>query len=511
MTRYLLVSLLALTGQIFSLLLQFLIARRYGTVASVDAWIAAQAIPAVISTAAGSLGGQLVMPALIRAAEQEGKEGFRQASGEFLSLFALTGLAVSLPLVLAAEAIIGWTVPGLGEEAKDMAGWFLRVSAAGLPAGIVFVFFAQAAQTRERFLIAPVVSVLMLAGQFGAFLAAPTGRELHWVISAQALTAWLGLPLIAFLGLDWKPAPRLRPGNAAMSLIRRSVPALVIVASVRINHAVDNYFASGLPEGHLAALGYAVRSTAILQAAVAAPIMSVVFAGLAKSAARGEWDQFASDAGLAARRSLFISMMLAVLMAGLGARISVLFLGWGAPFDGISRLAWCLVVLSGITAFAAWGSLLARVCFAASLDRLAVVYLGIIPVIFNLVMDWLLVEPFGVIGLAAVTSLNAVLGLPLLERTLRKKGRIAGGFYLPFFRLVLCAGITGAALWFCPPVIADGTLTLTAEIILLGITGAVLFLILAGLLGDDTPRYLVDRFRRKFSGEELATAEAATP
>ena len=60
-------------------------------------------------------------------------------------------------------------------------------------------------------------------------------------------------------------------------LLVRAGPVLLIVASSRVNLTVDTFFASSLPEGQLAALGYANRAVGLLPQGIVGQRFQVFF------------------------------------------------------------------------------------------------------------------------------------------------------------------------------------------------------------------------------------------
>ncbi len=493
MRRYVTLSLLTLVDQAVTLVLQFFIARKYGVHGTVDAWIVGLTLPAVISTVAGSLGSQLVMPVLIHAKETGGDTAFHRELSAMFTLFLGAGLLAAFVLAGGSPIWVRVTAPGLTDAVHNRAAWFLSVAAVGLVPGILVVLYSQAAQALGRFRIGPVLSVAGALTQLAAMLLAPSGDEIYWMMVAQVAASVMILPVLAAYGADAGWIRFIRPTPRTTEFLRRSLPALLIVASTRINHAVDTFFASYLPPGKLSALGYAIRGTSILQVALAAPVISIVFAELSKSAAREDWDEFAGQGLSAARKATFISAGIAAVVGGLGWRGARLLLGWGPGGADTETLAACFVALSGIIAFASWGSLLARICFSSKMDGIAVLYLGIIPVIFNAVLDWLLVGRFGVVGLAAATSFNALIGLPLVDWQLRRAGKSGGSFYGPLMRTLGCALATGAVLWRIPVLFGTGTARLALECAALGLAGLAVYSLLATLLGEPLPRELLRR------------------
>ena len=106
----------------------------------------------------------------------------------------------------------------------------------------------------------------------------------------------------------------------------------------------------------------------------------------------------------------------------------------------------CFVALSGLLVCGAWGGLLTRVCLAAGEWRMLRWYQGWLPMCSNLVLDALLVSRFGVAGLAAVTSLNALIGLPLLERALLRRGVLRSSTLPGLARNALAGALVAVAL-----------------------------------------------------------------
>jgi putative peptidoglycan lipid II flippase len=443
-------SLLALLSQLLTLALQCLVARRFGVTGLVDAWIAAQALPALAATAVTALAGQLVLPAL-GAAEARGGEAARErACGELLVVLGGIGFVLGLLLALLPEAALRLAAPGLAAPVRHEAEGLLRWIAAGLlPVGASAVL-VQAAQARGRFLAAAALSPLGALVPVTAFLAAPAGSALHAMVVAQALLAFALLP--AHLALAGLPLRRVlaRLSRTSLDLLWRAAPVLLVVASSRVNLAVDAWFASSLPEGSLAVLGYATRAVAVVQVVLAAPVASVVFARLSRDAARGDWEAFASSAGRATERAFFLAVGAALLLVAAGERAATLLLGPGAGPDATASLAACFAALSGIVVFGPWGSILARACLASRRDGVALLFLGVVPMLLNALLDALLVGRFGVVGLAAVTSLNAAIGLPIVHAVLRRRGVLDAPPWGPLLRFVACALPPSAALLLAP-------------------------------------------------------------
>jgi len=485
-------SLIALATQLVVLTAQLLVARRFGVRGIVDAWMVAQVFPALAATLLYALAGQLVLPALVAARERGGPAQLRRAVMEFVTLFGLASAGLGAILALLAGPATGLVAPGLALESREMAIGLLRLLALGLvPVGATLVL-SQAAHARGRFVAVACMAPATGAVQLAAFLLAPVQDALHWMIAAQAGLAFLTLPICAVLAGAARRPRLARPSQVSRELLARGLPVLLILASTRVNLAVDTYFASSLAEGSLAALGYASRTVFIIQAVLAAPIASLVFVRLSRHAARGDWADLASSARSATERGFFLSIGAVMVVVGLARPAAALLLGEAESAAAVRTVSACMIALSGSLAFAVWGSILTRACLAARRDLFALLSLGVLPMISNAILDAALVERAGVVGLAAVTSLNAVVGLPIIEGLLRRSGVLGGPLYRPLLRFALAALLPGALLLVAPSwpgASFPAQLGLLAALALAGLLG---YALLVHVLGGNLPRLLRD-------------------
>jgi putative peptidoglycan lipid II flippase len=485
-------SLIALANQLVVLVAQFLVARRFGVQCVVDAWMAAQVLPALAGAVLGALAGQLALPALVAARERGGGEQLHRSVTELLTLFGLGSAVLGGALALLAGPATGLVAPGLAAESRETAIGLLRILALGLmPAGATLVL-SQAAQTQGRFVavacLAPATGVVQLA----AFLLAPPDRALHWMIAAQAGFAFLLLPICGALAGTWRRPCLARPSRVSRELLARSVPVVLILAATRVNLAVDTFFASSLEAGSLAALGYASRTVFIIQAVLAAPIASIVFVRLSRHAARDRWGDLARSARSATERGFFLSIAAVMVVAGLARPAAAMLLGQAESAVAVHTVAACLVALSGSLMCAVWGSVLVRVCLAARRDLFALLSLGVLPMISNVLLDAALVGRAGVGGLAAVTGLNAVGGLPIIDHLLCRRGVLCGPLYRPLLRFALAALPPGALLLAVPVWSGASFLAQFAGLAGLALVGLLGYVLLVQALGGNVPRLLRD-------------------
>jgi putative peptidoglycan lipid II flippase len=105
------------------------------------------------------------------------------------------------------------------------------------------------------------------------------------------------------------------------------------------------------------------------------------------------------------------------------------------------RVAGILAFYSGILVLGGVGSLLVRGFYAVGNIRDPMIWGGLVPLALNAILDALVFRRFDVYGVAAVTSLNAVVGLPVLYILLRRRlGSDPLGGWTSFLTRSLIAG-----------------------------------------------------------------------
>ncbi len=436
-------SSIALLGQVAALAAQFAVARRLGADSVVDGWVAAQNIPALAAALLVAVAGQLAMPELAKLRETGGECAFKEGLAGLARRFALLGCAIGAVALFPAWMIDAFT-PGLSASARHEAIRLLPPLALGAaPAGLVAALI-QSAALRGRHLLCASFSPLAAAASLVCFLTAPPDDALPAMVWAQTVATFLTLPwCFRLAGLSLRDMFSLR-SKTALGLVG-VVPVLLIAGSARVNLTVDAFFAASLHSGELALFGYATRGVALLQAVLVAPVSGLVFASLSQAAARGAWRQFADETRRATLAGFALSVPAALLVALLGFDLATFLLGPEEADAARMTVTHCLWALSGIVVFGVWGSILARACIASGNLGAAVWFLGIIPIALNAVLDAWLAPRFGVAGLAAVTSLNAVIGLPILHIWLARQGVTRGPLLAPLLIYLACAGAAGLA------------------------------------------------------------------
>ncbi len=415
-------SALALLAQGLQLALHLFLARRYGAGPQVDAYVAAVTAPQLLVALLVGPSSQLLIPLLVR--EREAGEGaYARARNALLVAVAGFGAGAAALLALAPQLWLGLVAPGLHGEAARLASGHLRWAAPALVPGALGAYLAQTHAVRGRFAVPAWIAALSSAGLLLGFLSYEAAYGLQALLIGQLVAQSLAATALLVSELGRLPGPLALRHAALRQVASLGLPVLVVAANTRLSAAVDRYFASLLGDGSLALLYYADRWLVLTHTVVAMPLVAVLYTRLARSRPAGD-DAGARDTSAALSGTLFAGLPLAAGTWVAAPDLAAVLLAGarrGASPEAMASLALCLRAYVGALALAGTGSLLVRVFYVARDTWTPMCWGGLLPMLANVGLDALVYRRFGVVGLAAVTSLNAILALGALAAILARR------------------------------------------------------------------------------------------
>ncbi len=424
----LVVSTARVAGVFLGLIQGVLSARYFGTSPEKDSYLVAQTAPGLITT---FLVGGVYASLLVTLAEIGRREGIAGQAAFARKTLSQVTLAMA-PFLVAAfampQTIVSLIAPGFDSERVRLAASLLRITAFGALGTIIFAGARSVYETRYQFivpsfvgLLAPLASLAILVGLVGriGIYTLAVGPLLGVVLAVGLLAAVLRRTLVD--PPDFVPIPAATSDRSAQS--RRFWMALIPMSVGanfgQINLLVDNAFASYLPTGSITMLGFAFVIVSNAQLLTTSSLAEVAFSRLATAAL--------SDAEtlLATLRSNLRYMVLATAPISAGA------LAFGTPLVrllfqrgqfGPESTAGVVRVLSfyapGIL-FSGYLALYTLVLVARR--RFAVIaWTSMGAVLVNAVLDYLLMKPLGLSGIAlattGVTLFHLLLVAPFVRR-----------------------------------------------------------------------------------------------
>ena len=247
---------------------QRVFARYLGTSAAADAWMAAFRIPNFLQNLLGEgvLSASFIpVYAALRARGQD-KEA-RAVAGAVAGLLGLATGAFALLGMLATPWLLDAIAPGFKGETRDLAIQLVRVFFPGISLLVLSAFCIGVLNSHNRFFLsyaapvvfsAAVVASLVLGGygwKLGQF---PLAIVSAWgAVAGAALQLAVQLPTV-FRLLGKGARVSLGRGDANVAeVVRNFLPVVAGRGVVQLSGYVDTLIASWLPQGTVAAFGYA--------------------------------------------------------------------------------------------------------------------------------------------------------------------------------------------------------------------------------------------------------------
>lgn len=387
---------------------EFTLAGIFGRSDSMDAFLAAFLIPNLLINVIAESMNQALLPALIRVRLHDGHRKARELLSNSILCSSVLMLLTSLALAVTAPLffrLIAWNF----EPAKVRLalGLFYVLLPSVLLTGIASHGVAVL-NTVERFMLPALAPVLVpLSIVSGSLL-------LHRQIGIWAVAFFTSIGSACFVALiSWSARAHGYPlrfhwygwNEPTLEVARQYGPVVLssVVASAGL--LVDQAMASALPPGSVSALVFAGRFVSVAVSLFSGAISSTLAPHFSKLVAQKDW--------VACRRTLsdwrrFTGAIAVLLAAGLMLASHMLIrmtLEHGAfGTRDTAIVAPVLVVYAIQIPFFACSRVDYRFLLAMRRSDL-ILYCGIVNLVLDVVLDWLLMHWFGLVGLALATSI----------------------------------------------------------------------------------------------------------
>ena len=396
------ILLLGIVSRLIGLAREVLIAGLFGTSDQLDAVLLGLALPIALCLGAGGGIGRSIVPVAASLDDRLSGGLFKWAwksVGRYVLLaagtLAVTSYFWTRPLAPPewelSQRLIVWASAALGSLAlfgaffgglsKGLANAHGRhVSSAALP----IVYNATV-----------ITSILLFGRSLGAFSLAVG------IAAAEFLQT---LPLVPFLN---RVTTRIRiPARALRRQVSSTLPPAIFLAmSMGLMGAVDRFFAATLPEGSVSSLAYAERLLYLPAMMLGMALQQPLFTRLSRFAATGNKRAFSLTLELGVRFLLLMGAPTIILFAGFTEPLIAVLLERGAfAAEDTARTA---VALRGYSVAIVFHSILPLLMGAglAAGKAWPIATLYMLNILLNALLDALLVEPFGLLGIAMATSI----------------------------------------------------------------------------------------------------------
>ena len=464
-----------------SLLNQVALAYLFGASVSVDAFLAAGALPMTVQALAIGDLTYVLVPMLMVRRDDVSKQ--RDLTNRLFSFLLLAGFALVLVGVLGHRVFLRLTTSSaMPRSTFELAARVAPLAWVVLGLSLINGLFTGLHHFRRSFIIPslcqPLPYVGMIVGGLGG--AHRFGIEsvaVGWVLGGVLRTSTL------YMGFSGRRELRLRSAlwhpeiwEFCKSLFPMGLSLLMFAALPM----VDVYWASRLPEGSISYLGYSTRIVIAMTALVVQGISVVVFPDLSESMADRRFDEFKARVSKAIKAVLLVIIPLAAVVTALRQPIlAVLFQRGNFHHAATMRVArvlpWYMLGTIGMAAM----NIVSRGFYALK-DYWTPAKWGLISLASYTILSGALIKPFSYVGVGIAYAIYWILVVFLQMHLLGlAAGRLLTRGLFIFLCKVLASSLPAGLLVALIATHLTTTVGLLPDVIVCGICGAGSFILLA--------------------------------
>lgn len=507
------VMIITLAGKLLGLLRDRLLAVNYGSGMYANAFLTASRIPRVFFDIvfASAISASFI-PVFSEVFSRKGKKEAMIFAGNFVTVVGLLTFALSMLGIIFAEPMVHLFADGYDAETTALCAALTRIIFPTVFFTGIAYSFVGILQATDEFNIPAFISVLsnlvliayyiLLNDRFGVY-----GLAIAF-LAGWSLQAIVQIPALRKKGFRYKPSFSIR-NNEMKKVLLMMLPVMVSTWVQPINLVINTRFASHLNGGSgVSAIEYSTNLYLIIIGVFVLSITNVIFPKLSRLEVSDDKEGFGSTLRTTMHGSLFFVIPMMAGVMSLSTELVDLIYGggeFGEKDTAVTSTALFFISL-GMAGYTVQ-NILSRVYFA-KMNGIAPLAAGVVSIVANIVLCVLLVDDFGVAGLAVASAVsstvNAVVLMIPLER--KKEGFISAGFIADMLKVTLISCIMAAAVKFTAQALAAVFTGMVKKFVVLFVPafiGVVLFFALAAVLRlpeakiiSDMAKKLTRRFHR---------------
>lgn len=455
---------LTMVSRVFGFAREMLMSRIMGASGEADAFLVAFRLPNTFRRlfGEGAFSAGFVPLFAQRFHGEGGIEDAKTFSEEVLAVFLPTLFLFTAVFEIAMPLFVAAIASGYEGDKFDLTVTLTRITFPYLLLISLVSLFSGVLNSLTKFAAAAFAPALLNLAMVGALLLAPSGGEPTAYALAWGVTAG-GFLQIALLWNSARKAgvslrlrrPRITPGVKQFFVV--VIPATLGAGVYQISQLIDTFFATRLPEGSMSYLNYSDRLNQLPLSVIGTALGTAILPQISRFISKGEPDEAAKVQSQAVELSMLLCLP-AFLALAVVAQPLVAALFQGGKFTATDALITgntLAIIVAGLPAY-----VLVKVItpgFYARQDTATPVKTAAIVLIANVVLNFALIPPFGIYGLAAAIAICSWLNCLMLYVILRRRGhfRIESWLWSRIARQLLAGGVMVAALWGVRELLAD--------------------------------------------------------
>ncbi len=330
-----------------------------------------------------------------------------------VTLFFTLSVALVLFLIVCAKPLVTVMAPGFEPEKKAITIEYLRMSAPSYLLMAVASVVGAMLQSREIFLGSQIREIgthlskiiyIFICYRFMGIYAAVTA-----MIVGSIFRLLIQLP---FINWKWKFKPDFSFKNHDISFMIKGLPSVAVTAAIgHINGLVDKIVASGAESGSVACLNYGHKLMNVFSGMISTAVGTAVYPTIIQYIAEGKKDKLQELVSNVINALGFIIIPISCFCMLFSEELVTVAFQRGA-FDASATqmtagvfAGYCLGML-----FLGISTTVTNVFYGYS-DTVITMYISLIGIAVNIVLDLVFIRFWNVTGLAYATSIAAIVGL----------------------------------------------------------------------------------------------------
>lgn len=446
---------LTLVSRVAGFAREMLMSRIMGASAAADAFFVAFRLPNTFRRlfGEGAFSAGFVPLYAQRLHGENGQAEAKQFSEEVLAVFAPTLVLFTIFFEIVMGPFV-FLISGYEGEKLALATLLTRITFPYLILISLVSLFSGILNSLARFTAAAFAPALLNLAMLSALIFVPVGGRTTAIALSAAVTLGgvlqLGLLLAACAraGIVLKlRRPRITEG--VRQFVRVVIPATLGAGVYQISAFIDTFFLARLGTGSLSYFNYADRLNQLPLGVIGAAVGTAILPQVSRHVGAGDPVKAAHVQSQATELAMLLCIPAAIaLSVTAGPLISALFQGGRFTAEDASITAMTLaIIVTGLPAY-----VLVKVLtpgFYARQDTATPVKTAAVTLIANVGLNFALIPPFKIAGLAAAIAICSWLNCLMLYVILHRRGhfRIEGWLASRIIRQILAGAAMAAVLW----------------------------------------------------------------
>lgn len=503
--------LITLLGKILGMVREQLLAANYGTDMQAAAFLLASRIPRTFFDVifASAISASFI-PVFVEYLQKKGREEAFALANRFITMISTVTILMMLLGMVFAKPLTLLIAPGYDVDTVTLCVGLLRMLFPTMLFTAVAFSFVGILQSLDEFNVPAALSVvsngvlivyyIFFNEKFGIL-----GLTVAFLVG-WAMQAIIQLPSLWKKGYSYRPDFHFQ--DAGLKKIGRlMLPVMVSTWIQPINFMVNTRFASQLAEGNLksgelgvSALEYANNLYTIIVGVFVLAIANMVFPKFSRMTENKR------EFGLAVRGTLkamlFLLIPMTVGLMALAQPVVTLIYQRGA-FDETAAQLTASALFFFAVGMVGYGvqNILSR-AFYANQDGKTPFYSGLVSIVINALLCWLLLKPMGIGGLAlsAAVSSTAAAAVLLIPAVKQYPDILDKHLLLQLGRMLVAAAGMLVLVWGCReillPILSGRVLGQILLLCICGGVGVVSYMLFARLLKIEEGAFVFDTLKR---------------